>query len=199
MEAVQKEPTKDAAIEGLGRLGNAKAVPLIRELLGRAERACGAQATDDEPAPGVFARKEGSTIVACATALYRLGDAEAVPRMLELYSRVRLFERIFANATKRRVAYTDLQGIGILKGIVEGEKKLAAMLAKLRAEAGPVPESQSGAFLQAAGVAKEPVEVEWLCLAMEQSAARPLATWQPLATASDGIVRRMAAALGNTR
>lgn len=197
MEAVQKEPTKDAAIEGLGRLGHAKAIPLIRELLGRAERACGAQATDDEPAPGVFARKEGSTIVECATALYRLGEADAVPRMVELYGRVRLYERIFANATKRRVAYTDLQGIGILKGINEGEKKLAAMLAKMRAEAGPVPEAQTAAFVKAAAQAKDPVEVEWLGLAMEQSAtARPAATWEPLAQAQDGIVRRMAAALG---
>jgi hypothetical protein len=198
MEAVQKEPTKDAAIEALGRLGNAKAIPVIRELLVRAERACGAQTAEDEPAPSVFARQHGSTIVACATALYRLGDADAVPRMVELYSRVRLFERIFANATKRRVAYTDLQGIGILKGIVEGEKKLAAMLAKLRAEAGPIPEQQSAAFVKAAGQAKDPVEVEWLCLAIEQSAAsRPAATWQPLATAPDGIIRRMATALGN--
>ncbi len=200
MEAVQKEPTKDAAIEALGRLGNPKAIPVIRELLARAERACGAQATDDEPAPGVFARQQGSTIVACATALYRLGDADAVPRMLEVYSRVRLFDRIFANAEKRRVAYTDLQGIGILKGIVEGEKKLSAMLAKLRAEAGPIPEPQIAAFLKAAGQAKDPVEVEWLCLAMEQSAAtQPASAWQPLAGAPDGIVRRMAVALANEK
>lgn len=200
VEAVQKEPTKDAATEGLGRLSNAKAIPLIREILSRAERACGAQATEDEPAPGVFARKEGSTIVECATALYRLGDADAVPRMVEVYSRVRLFERIFANAAKRRVAYTDLQGIGILKGINEGEKKLAAMLGKMRAEAGPVPEQQTSAFLKAAGQANDPVEVEWLCLALEQSAtARPGATWQPLANAHDGIVRRMALALEKAR
>jgi uncharacterized membrane protein len=197
MEAVQKEPTKDAAIEGLGRLGNPKAIPLIRELLVRAERACGSQAVEDEPAPSVFARKEGSTIVECATALYRLGDADAVPRMLEVYSRVRLFERIFENAMKRRVVETDLQGIAILKGIIEGKKKLSAMLAKLRAEAGPLPESQSAAFLKAASQAQDPVGVEWLCLAMEQSASsRPASTWQALATAPDGIVRHMAIALG---
>jgi hypothetical protein len=183
MEAVQKEPTKDAAIEALGRLGNPKAIPVIRELLGRAERACGAQTSED---------------VECATALYRLGDADAVPRMLEVYSRVRLFKRIFANATKRRVVDTDLQGIGILKGIIAGEKKLAAMLAKMRAAGGPIPEQQSAAFLKAAGHAKDPVEVEWLCLAMEQSvAARPAADWKALTTARDGIVRRMAAALAH--
>jgi hypothetical protein len=200
IEAVQNKATKDAAIEALGRLGNAKAIPVIRELLARAEHACAAPAAEDEPAPTVFARDQGSTIVECATALYRLGDADAVPRMLEVYRRVRLLERIFANATKRRVVYTDLQGIANLKGIVEGEKKLAVMLTKMRAEAGPVPEQQSAAFLKAAGEAREPVDVEWLCLAMEQSAAsRPAFDWKPLESAPDGIVRRMAAALSTRK
>jgi hypothetical protein len=68
----------------------------------------------------------------------------------------------------------------------------------LRAEAGPIPEQQSAAFLKAAGQAKDPVEVEWLCLAMEQSAtSRPASMWQPLATAQDGIIRRMATSLAH--
>jgi len=94
-EAVEKEPTMDAAIEGLGLLGNPDAIPLLREVLARAEKACQAQATEDEPTPGVFARQHGSTIVAATIALYRLGEPEAVPRVIEMHRRVRLFQRIF--------------------------------------------------------------------------------------------------------
>ena len=46
--------------------------------------------------------------------------------------------------------------------------------------------------------ATDPADVEWLCLAMEQSASTvPAATWQPLTRARDGIIARMAAALQN--
>ncbi len=195
-EAVQKEPTKDAAIEAFGWLGNADALPLIRELLARAESACKTMATEDDPAPDVFARQQGSTIVECAIALFRLGDPDAVPRMLEVYRRVRLYDRIFHNAIKRRVRETDAQGIGILRRLNEGADKLAATLARLREQAGPVPESQRAAFIKAAAEAIDPADVEWFCLAMEQSASSvPAAAWQPLTKARDGIIARMAAAL----
>jgi len=74
------------------------AIPLLRELLARSEGACKSQATEDEPAPRVFARQHGSTIVAAAIALCRLGEPEAVPRLLEVHRRVRLFQRVFENA-----------------------------------------------------------------------------------------------------
>lgn len=135
-EAVQKEATKDAAIEALGRLGKPEAIPLLREILARAETACKTKATEDEPAPEVFARQQGSTITEAAISLYRLGEPEAVPRLLEVYRRVRLCDRIFQNAIKRRVRETDLQGIAILKRLHDGAQKLDATLARLREEAG---------------------------------------------------------------
>jgi hypothetical protein len=197
-EAVQKEDTKDAAIEALGWLGMPDAIPLIREVLARAERACKSLATEEAPAPDVFARQQGSTIVECALALYRLGEPESVPRLLEVYGRVRLLGRMFQNATKRRVQETDLQGIGILKRLYEGEGKLGAMLVKLRQEAGPVPGKQRAAFVKTAMDATASTDIEWLGLAMEQSAASvPAATWQPLAKARDGIIARLAGALAN--
>lgn len=197
-EAVQKEPTKDAAIEALGWLGRPEAIPLIREVLARAERACKAMATEDEPTPDIFACKQGSTIVECALALYRLGDPEAMPRLLEVYGRVRLLGRMFQNAIKRRVRETDLQGIAILKRLYEGEGKLGAMLVKLRREAGPVPEKQRAAFVKAAVEATASTDIEWLGLAMEQSASSvPASTWEPLANARDGIIARLAGALAN--
>ena len=195
-EAVQKEPTMDAAIEAFGWLGNADALPLIRELLARAESACKAMVTEDELAPDVFARAQGSTIAESAITLFHLGDPDGVARILEVHRRVRLYDRIFHNAIKRRVRETDAQGIGILRRLNEGAEKLAATLARLREQAGPVPESQRAAFIKAAMDATDPADVEWLCLAIEQSAPSvPGATWQPLKTARDGIIARMAAAL----
>ncbi len=197
-EALLKEETKEAAMDGLGRLNKPEAISLIQNILNRAESACKAQAAEDGAAPGAFAHQHGSTIVEAAIALYRLGEPEAVPRLLEVYARVHLLNRIFENAVKRRVAETDLQGIGILKRLHEGRQRLELMLAKLRAEAGPVPEKQRAAFLKAAAQAKAPVEVEWLSLAMEQSTVTvPPATWQPLTSAGDGIIARMATALAN--
>jgi hypothetical protein len=194
--AVEKEPTRDAAIEGLGLLGNTGAIPLLREVLSRAEAACKAQATEDEPTPGVFARQQGSTIVAAAIALYRLGEPTAVARLLEVHRRVRLFQMIFENAAKRRVRATDPAGIAIKKGLIEAEQKLNAMLEQLRVQAGPVPEKQMPAFVQAAAEAADPVDVEWMTLAMEQSVMfSPATAWQPLTKARDGIIARTAAAL----
>ena len=195
-EAVQKEPTKDAAIEAFGWLENSNALPLIRELLARAKSACKTMATEDEPRPDVFARQQGSTISESAIALFRLGDPDGVSRILEVHRRVRLYDRIFHNAIKRRVRETDAQGIGILRRLNEGADKLATTLERLREQAGPVPESQRAAFIKAATNAIDPADVEWLCLAMEQSASTvPGATWQPLTMARDGTIARMAAAL----
>ncbi len=197
-EAVQKEPTKDAAIEGLGLLGNPAAIPLIRELLVRSENACKAQATEDEPTPGVFARQHGSTIVVAAIALYRLGEPEAVPRLMEVHRRVRLFERVFQNAAKRRVRDTDPTGVAIKKSLIESDRQLGLMLGQLRAQAGPLPEKQTAAFVRAATEATDPVDIEWMSLVMEQSTTSvPAATWQPLTKARDGIISRLATALGN--
>ena len=200
VQALQSEETKEAAMNGLGRLGKAEAIPLILKLLNRAEAACKVAASEDIPGPGVFAADHGSTIVEAAIALFRLGEPEAVPRMLEVYARVHLLNRIFENAVKRRVADTDLQGIGILKRLHQGAQKLNLMLVKLRAEAGPVPEKQRAAFLKAAAETKEPVAVEWLCLAMEQSAGSlPATAWESLTTANDGIIARMSRALTGGR
>ena len=106
--------------------------------------------------------------------------------MLEVHRRVRLYERIFQNAIKRRVYETDVQGIAILRRLHEGAEKLSAALARLREQAGPVPESQRAAFIQAGAEVTDPADVEWLCLAMEQSASSvPVATWQPLTNARD--------------
>ncbi len=199
-DAVQKEPTKDAAIEAFGWLGNADAIPLLRELLARAESACKTAGIEDEPAPDVFARQHGSTITDAAIALYRLGDPDGVQRVLEVHRRVRLYDRIFQNAIKRRVSETDVQGIAILRRLHEGADKLQAAVTRLREQAGPVPESQRAAFVKAAMEATDPADVEWLCLALEQSASGvPAATWQPLTKARDGIIARMAGALVKER
>lgn len=200
VQALQSEETREAAMNGLGRLGRAEAVPLILKLLSRAEAACKVAASADTPGPSVFASDQGSTIVEAAIALYRLGEPEAVPRMLEVYAQVHLLTRIFENAVKRRVSDTDPQGIGILKRLHQGLEKLVLMREKLRAEAGPLPETQRAAFLKAAAEAKDPVAVEWLCLAMEQSAGSlPATTWEPLIMARDGIIARMSRALAGGR
>ena len=195
-EALAKDETKEAAMDALGWLNRPEAIPLVRSVLTRAEAACNGPGTDDAPAPDAFALQHGSTIVHAALALYRLGEPEAVARMTAVYARVHLLHRIYENAVKRRVADTDLQGLGILKRLHEGRQKLALMRETLRGEAGPLPATQRAAFLQAATTASDPVAVEWLCLVMEQSTSLPAATWQPLTTARDGILARMAKALG---
>jgi len=82
------------------------------------------------------------------------------------------------------------------KSLIDADHRLSAMLGNLHANAGPVPVNQWPAFLQAASEAVDPVDAEWMSLAMEQSAtAFPPATWQPLTKARDGIISRLAAAL----
>lgn len=198
-DALAKDETRESAMLGLGRLNRPEAIPLIRNVLTRAEAACSAPDTEDAPAPDAFALHHGSTIVHAAIALYQLGEPEGVPRMMAVYARVHLLHRIYENAVKRRVYETDLQGIAILKRLHEGRQKLAGMLEKLRAEAGPLPPAQSTAFCQAAAVASDPAAVEWLCLVMEQSVSLPAPTWQPLATARDGTIARLAGVLGGQK
>jgi hypothetical protein len=47
--------------------------------------------------------------------------------------------------------------------------------------------------MKAAQTATDPTDVEWLVAEMESSLATyPPATWQPLTTAKDGIISRLA-------
>lgn len=194
--AVEKEDTKEAAIEALGLLGRGEAVPLLTELLLRSESQTKSQSSEDDPAPGVFARQHSSLVAELSVALYRLGDPSGVQKLMETYRRVRLYQRIFENASKRRVYWTDQQGLGILKSLQEASEKLSTVREKLSACAGPVPESQRTSFLKAALEATDPADVEWVVLALEQSSkSAPTAAWSPLAKAKDGIIARLAAVI----
>jgi hypothetical protein len=195
-EALEKEDTKEAAVEALGLLGRSEAITLLHPLLKRSEMLTKSQSSEDEPAPGIFARQHSSFVAELSLALYRLGDPGGLSKLTEIYRRIHLYQRIFENASKRRVHPNDTQGQGILKSIQEASDKLREVREKLRTRAGPVPESQRAAFLEFAMEASDPADVEWLVLSLEQSeASAPAGVWKTLCGAKDGIIARIARAL----
>jgi uncharacterized membrane protein len=196
LEALGKEDTKEAAVEAIGLLGRSDAIATLQELLNRCESRAKSEGPEEEPAPGIFARQHSGLVAELCVALYRLGDPAGVPKILETYRRVRLYQRIFENAAKRRVSATDAQGLSILKTLQEASEKLRSAREKIRACAGPVPENQRAAFLAAARATTDPSDVEWMVEALEQSrGSTPPSFWKPLTEAKDGILARLGNAL----
>lgn len=194
--ALRDKEVGNAALEGLGLLGNPEALPWVRPRFTESMRAAASKDFPDDLDPELFAGEQAETAAMAALALYRLGDADGVARLARTYAQVRLLHRVLANAGKRRVLEKDVQGVANAKRIWEITGRIGEVRSKLEAEAGPVPATQAAAFIKGAAACTDEAELTWFALAMEQSAGKlPPATWKPLTSAKDGILARLATAL----
>jgi len=192
-KALGAERTALAAMDGLGLLGNRKAIPLLRR---RFEEVLALAKLPDGPdrfKPVEFTAASQPATHA-AIALYRLGDPEGVGRLCSFAVNLSLYRRIMWNATKRWPR--DPQGQAILKGIVDSAHTIQAAWDFLVSNAGPIPASQAKSFVKYAATARDPVVVELLAGAMESSADKlPKADRQTLSAAKSGIIARMSKAV----
>jgi hypothetical protein len=194
LEALQQPDVAVAAVDGLQRLGDAEHVAALMRV--HKQNAAAANFVEDrefEPETPASLRARHLTAHS-AVALYRLGERAGVERVARLFALVRLQQRIHANAAKRRVVDTDPTGQLIRQAILEKAHDLAQLEAFLLNAAGPVPESQRAAFIEFARMADGEAEVRWLASALDRSPSG--AHWSALAQAKDGVVRRVAGAMG---
>jgi len=192
--ALAQPETKVPALEGLGLSGDAKAIPAIRATYDKAIRAALLPGESEWFNPGEFAMTHAEIATAAALALYRLGDAAGLERVLATHRHVRLYLRVYNSDGRRELRnWSDPIGLAWLKSMYEHADHLAAALGKLQRHTGAIPAAQLPAFLKAAATATEPADVEWLVGELEASLpAFPPATWQPLVAAQDGIIARLA-------
>jgi len=177
--ALADKRTELAAIDGLGRLGNDAAIPLLKS---RFEEILKPARLPDFPerwAPLEFA-DASPPAAQVAVALYRLGDPDGVARLCELFRDVNFFDRVLWNgayrSTPARVRAQLLDQAWVF--LVEN--------------AGPIPASQGAAFVKYAATATDAVVIEFLVSAMEKSAGRPAGVdWKPLANAKSRIIVKM--------
>lgn len=186
--------TKVPALDGLGLTGDATAIPAIREAYDKAIRAALLPGETEWFNPGEFAMTHAEVATAAALALYRLGDATGLERVLATHRHVQLYLRVYNNAGHRELRnWSDPIGLAWLKTMYEHADHLAAALGKFQRHTGVIPAAQLPAFLKTAATATDPADVDWLAAEMEASLpALPPATWQPLVTAKDGIIARLA-------
>ena len=181
-----------AAMDGLWRLGGKEGLPLLTKRFNSAVQPARLRDAPDRWDPAGLANAAQPAAYA-AIALYRLGDPEGVPRVFTLFRDIELYHRIFRNAGRRQVRAEDAQGLAILKKIWGDQEKLRLAEEYMRESIGPIPESQRDAFVAYARRAGDPVEVDLMARAIEQSAAGlPAAAWQALSGAKSGIIARIA-------
>jgi uncharacterized membrane protein len=179
-----------AAIAGLRRLQDAAQRPALERLYEKSLASADFRNFGEGTLGNTSASVQGRIAVACAIALYHLGDASGVQRLVELHREIRLLRRIYNNAAKRRVVETDPTGIAIRAAIYKQAADFSALEQQLLQAAGPVPESQRAAFAALAKNATQAEDVLWLAAAMHRTPGS--VDWSALAQAKDGIIRRLA-------
>ncbi len=196
--ALDDEPVRTAAAEGLGHLGDARAIPMLRNLYARAGEAALSDTFVGEIDPECYAREAAHTLLAAALGLYRLGEEKGVPRLLEAHQQAHLYHRIFRNAAKRRVLDKDTQGLAIKRQIIAQGQALESSLAHLYTAALPIPPSQIEALTARclAPLSEEDLFLlEHLLQASAGDTRFSAEEWKPLLNSSDGIIRRIGVAL----
>ncbi|MDA1142616.1 MAG: HEAT repeat domain-containing protein [Planctomycetota bacterium] len=192
-DAMKDKPTELAAMDGLGLLGNEKAVPSLKNLFEEALATAKVPDGPDRWRPIEYARASQPAAHA-AIALYRLGDPDGVSRLCSFAANLNLHRRILWNASKRWPR--DPVGQQILKSIIDHAYMQQDAWDFLGASAGPIPDSQGKAFVEYAASASDPVIIELLAGAIEKSIGKlPKAEWQTLTNANSGIIARMAKAV----
>ena len=194
--ALAKPETRQAALQGLGNSGDPKAIPALREAYADAIRAAQLPGETEYFNPSVFAHEAAAVAAESAVGLYRLGDPNAIARVLAMHRHVDLYWRIFAAAGRRELRnWADPIGQAFLKGIYDAQDHLSPAVNSLQHHDWPIPSSQVADFIKIAQAATDPLDVNWLVGELERSlSAFPPATWQPLTSAKDGIIARLARA-----
>jgi hypothetical protein len=197
LSALQEPETRLAALEALGLTGDPAALPALRDQFAKLMR--DAQLPDDPDwlRPEEFARDLALPAAEAALALYRLGDADAVPRLLQLHRQVNLYRRIYRTVARTQYRNWNATTQAQQKLHQECADRLAAAQQRLQNATPPIPANQLAAFLTRAQTATEPVDVEWFLANLEKSLpAYPPVTWQPLTNAADAILARFARTAG---
>ncbi len=193
VKAVKEKKTELAAMEGLGRLGQVEAIPVLRRRLKEVLAPARLRAGPDRWEPVEFSDAARPAAYA-AIALYRLGDPDGVAGLCALARDLNLYRRIMLNASQRWPR--DPQGKMIKEMIVDCHGKFQAAWAVVVDQAGPIPAVQGEAFVRYAMTVEDPVLIEFLAGAMEKSAGKaPPANWSALSGARSGILARMSAAV----
>ena len=195
LPALAKPETKPAAIEGLGYTGDPRAIAPLRQAYAAAIRAALVDGETEYFNPDEFAREYAALATESALALYRLGDPEGIARVLTIQRHVKLYWRILGVASRRELRnWNDPIALAALHNICDLASRLDLYAwQKLRRHAAPMPASQLAAFVKVAQTATDPTDVIWLAEELEASlAAFPPVTWQPLVSAKDGIIARIA-------
>ncbi|MCG3150357.1 MAG: hypothetical protein PCFJNLEI_03840 [Verrucomicrobiae bacterium] len=192
--ALKQPESANAAIEALGLAGDPKAIPMLTQTFNQALRTAQIPNQPEWFRPEIFARDQAVPATEAALALYRLGDPDGLTRVLAMNRRVSLYLRIYRTAGRRQLRnWSDPTGLAILKNFYEAVDRLTPAWQSLHRHPDPIPASQIPAFVKLAQTATDPLDVDWLAGALERSlTAYPPATWQPLTTAQDGIIARLA-------
>lgn len=186
--------TRVVALDGLGLAGDASVIPHVRKAYEAALNAARLPGETDRFDPDSFGMTHAGVASAAAVALYRLGDATALERILYLHRHVKLYLRVYNNAGRRELRnWADPVGQAFLKNCYEHADRLQVAFAKLRVRREPIPASQVPVFLKIAAAATDYDDADWLALEMERS---PDVNWQPLANAKDGTIARLARSAG---
>ena len=194
IEALKDEKLASSAARGMGLSGNHGTIESLKRAYGDAMRRSESKEYPGRLDPEAFAGDSADIAAECALALYRLGEKEAVKRLAGTYARLHFYRRVFRNSCKMPKWDDD-----VMHRWKQG-KRLEGNLKRLQREAGPIPEPQLAAFYAFARAVTDPVQAEWVRLAMAQSlsSVKPEA-WKPLQEAKDGVVARLASVLSRPR
>ena len=194
LPAVGKPETKLAAIEGLGRTGDPRAIAPLRRAYDDAIRAALVPGETEYFNPDEFAREYSALATESALGLYRLGDPNGIDRVLSINRHVKLYSRIFNVASRRELRnWNDPIALAILRNICDLSCRVNLSWDKLRRHAEPIPASQLTTFIKAAQTVTDETDVDWFVGEIDASVPTlPPATWLPLVTAKDGTIARLA-------
>jgi len=195
LPAVGKPETRLAAIDGLGRTGDPRAIAPLRKAYDDAIRAALVPGETEYFNPDEFAREYSALATESALGLYRLGDPNGIDRVLSINRHVKLYSRIFNVASRRELRnWSDPIALAALRNICDLSSRLNQFAwDKLRRHAEPIPASQLPAFIKAAQTVTNETDVDWFVGEIDASVSTlPPATWEPLTTAKDGTIARLA-------
>ncbi len=188
VSALAEPATSLAAMDGLAALGKKEAIPLLKAAYEKALKPAQLPAGPGRWEPAAFA---DACLAAShsATALYLLGDPEGVNRLMRLARDIKLYQRVFLNAAKRKVSTTDAQGLAGLKRIWEGVGNLNQAWDYLAGRIGPIPEAQQAQFVAYARNTEDPVEIRLMGDAIEKSTGQLTpATLKILMASKSGMI-----------
>jgi len=198
-DAMKDSAVRPAAIEGLGLLGDAEVLPALRKVHAGALEAAESKEYPGRIDPDAFAREHGPVAAQAALALFRLGDELGLEKLLDANRKLIFYRRVYANAGKRRVRYTDTQGMLILKAIWDRAHRLSLAEARIHNMDLPVPKSQVKTFVRVAVQATDLEDVALLASLLEVSpAAFSAEELAALGKARSGLIRRLARELASS-